>query len=489
MRTTIYANVGPYETRVAVRENGRLVEMYMERAQERSIVGNLYKARVSRVLPGMQAAFVDVGLEKDAFLFVDDVYDALEAEGVDPQEMGSQVSIESLLRPGQELMVQITREHGPTKGPRASSHITLPGRFLVFLPNTSHVGVSRRIADQKERERLRGILGQLPKSGGVIVRTAGEGRERKDFEQDLAFLEATWEHIRRKFEQAVAPTLLYSDVDVLLRVARDIAREDLAEFWVDNAEAFRRVVEFFQRFQPELVTRVKLYQRTTPIFTAFNIEEEIAQALSPWVDLPSGGSLVIEQTEALVVVDVNTGRYAKGQDLEETVFHINLEAAVEITHQLRLRNLGGIVVVDFIDMEDPAHREALLEAFRKELAKDRARTVLGPVGPFGLVQLTRKRTSASLWQYLTAPCPFCQGVGRLKSPATLALEIYREVRARAAELGAKAFLVRAPEEVVRLLTGDLAVLVKQLEADCGVQLAVRTSPDLHPARYELFPRA
>ncbi|MGQ9495478.1 MAG: Rne/Rng family ribonuclease [Thermoanaerobaculaceae bacterium] len=489
MRTTIYANVGPYETRVAVREDGRLAEMYLERAHERSIVGNLYKARVSRVLPGMQAAFVDVGLEKDAFLFVGDVYDALEEEGVDPQEMGAQAPIESLLRPGQDVMVQITRELGPSKGPRASSHITLPGRFLVFLPNTSHVGVSRRIADQKERERLRGILRQLPKTGGVIVRTAGEGRERRDFEQDLAFLEATWEQIRRKFENAAAPTLLYSDFDVLLRVARDIAREDLAEFWVDNAEAFRRVVDFFQRFQPELVTRVKLYQRATPIFTAFNIEEEIAKALSPWVDLPSGGSLVIEQTEALVVVDVNTGRYAKGQDLEETVFHINLEAAIEITHQLRLRNLGGIVVVDFIDMEDPAHQEALLEAFRKGLAKDRARTVLGPVGPFGLVQLTRKRTSASLWQYLTAPCPFCQGVGRLKSPATLALEIYREVRARAAELGAKAFLVRAPEGVVRLLTGDMAALVQQLEADYGVRLEVQISPDPHPARYELFPRA
>ena len=484
--STIYANVTPFETRVAVREDGRLSELYLERQRERSIVGNLYKGRVSRVLPGMQAAFVDVGLERDAFLFVDDVGEALEEEDVDWQVLRAQVPIQDLLRPGQEVLVQITRELGPSKGPRASSHITLPGRFLVFIPGGSHVGVSRRITDQKERERLRALLAELPKGGGVIVRTAGEGRELEDFQQDLALLQSTWDHIRRRFEATAAPALLYAEPDLLLRVARDVAREHVAEFWVDDPEAYRRLAEFFARVQPELVGALKLYQRTTPLFVAFGLEEEIQRLLAPAVELPSGGSLVIEQTEALVVIDVNTGRYAKGQDLEETVFHINLEAAREIPRQLRLRNLGGIVVVDFIDMEDPEHREALLEAFRKELAKDRARTILGGVGPFGLVQLTRKRTSTSLWNAVTAPCRVCGGLGRVKSPETLALELYREVLARAGQEGVKAFLARAPQEVVALFSGELAPLLAKLEAEHGVRLELAVASDAHPARFELF---
>lgn len=489
MTTTIYASVLPFETRVAVREDGRLVELYVERERERSIVGNLYKGRVSRVLPGMQAAFVDVGLERDAFLYVDDVGEALEEEDVDLQEVRSQTPIQDLLRPGQEILVQITRELGPAKGPRASSHVTLPGRFLVLIPGSSHLGVSRRITDQKERERLRSLLAELPKSGGLIVRTAGEGRELSDFQHDLNFLQATWEHIRKRWETTAAPALLYAELDLLLRVARDVARENVQEFWVDEPQAFRRVVEFFQRFEPALASVVKLYTRAMPMFAAFGLEEDIARALSPRVELPSGGSLVIEQTEALVVIDVNTGRYARGQDLEETVFHINLEAAREIPRQLRLRNLGGIVVVDFIDMEDPEHRHALLEAFRRELARDRARTLLGPVGPFGLVQLTRKRTSASLLKVLTETCPFCEGLGRLKSAETVALEAYRLILERAEELGARVFLLRAHPEVVKLLKGDLRPLVHTLETTHGVRVELSESHDPHPARFELIPKA
>ncbi|MGC8916006.1 MAG: Rne/Rng family ribonuclease [Thermoanaerobaculum sp.] len=488
MSTTIFANVSPFETRVAVREEERLMELYVERTLGRSVVGNLYKGRVSRVLPGMQAAFVDVGMERDAFLYVDDVGEALEEEDVDFQEV-PQAPIQDLLRPGQEILVQITRELGPGKGPRASSHITLPGRFLVLIPGSNHVGVSRRITDQKERERLRALLAELPRPGGLIVRTAGEGRGLADFQQDLAFLQATWEHIRRRFETTAAPALLYSELDLLLRVARDVARDNVREFWVDDGEAYRRVVEFFQRVQPDMTAAVKLYTRAKPMFSAFGLEEEIARALSPRVELPSGGSLVIEQTEALVVIDVNTGRYARGQDLEDTVFHINLEAAREIPRQLRLRNLGGIVVVDFIDMENPEHRHALLEAFRKELAKDRARTLLGPVGPFGLVQLTRKRTSASLWKTLTDPCPFCEGLGRLKSPETVALELYREVRERAQELGATVFRVRAHERVVKLLTGEWAPLLQTLEREHGVRVELAATHDPHPAHFELVPKA
>ncbi|MCX7895995.1 MAG: Rne/Rng family ribonuclease [Thermoanaerobaculum sp.] len=481
MTTSIYANVSPFETRVAVTEDGRLVEVYVERAAERSIVGNLYKGRVSRVLPGMQAAFVDVGLERDAFLYVDDVGEALEEEEVDLQEVRPQVPIQDLLRPGQEILVQITRELGRSKGPRASSHITLPGRFLVLIPGSSHVGVSRRITDQRERDRLRALLGELPRVGGIIVRTAGEGRELADFQQDLEFLQTTWEHIRQRWEQVAAPALLYAELDLLLRVARDVAREQVREFWVDDPEAFRRVVQFFQRVQPELVSAVRLYTRGSPMFATFGLEEAIAKALEPWVDLPSGGSLVIEQTEALVVIDVNTGRYARGQDLEETVFHTNLEAAREIPRQLRLRNLGGIVVVDFIDMEDPGHRDTLLEVFRRELAKDRARTLLGPMGPFGLVQLTRKRTSPSLWRTLTTPCPHCHGLGRVKSAETVALELYRQVLAQAQELGARGFQVRAHPQVVHLLRGELAALLQDLRDKLGAEVTLEEAEDPHLA--------
>lgn len=488
MTTTIYASVLPFETRVGIREDGRLVEFYVERERERSIVGNLYKGRVSRVMPGMQAAFVDVGLERDAFLYVDDVGEALEEEDLDLQDVRPQAPIQDLLRPGQEILVQITRELGPAKGPRASSHVTLPGRFLVFIPGSGHVGVSRRITDQKERERLRALLAELPKPGGLIVRTAGEGRELADFRHDLEFLQATWEHIRRRWETTAAPALLYSELDLLLRVARDVARNHVQEFWVDDPQAFRRVVEFFQRFEPGLASVVKLYTRARPMFAAFGLEEELTKALSPWVDLPSGGSLVIEQTEALVVIDVNTGRYARGHDLEETVFHINLEAAREIPRQLRLRNLGGIVVVDFIDMEDPEHRTALLEAFRKELAKDRARTLLGTVGPFGLVQLTRKRTSASLLKTLTEPCPFCQGLGRLKSAETVAFDSYRMILERSQELGAKVFLLRVHPKVLELLKGELGVLLQNLQTAHGVRVELAESHDPHPAHFELIPK-
>ena len=359
MATTVYANVTPYETRVAVREDGTLVESYHERSWERSIVGSIYKGRISRVLPGMQAAFVDIGLERDAFLYVDDVAETLEEEGVEPGEFPAAAApIQDLLREGQEIIVQVTRELGSSKGPRATSHVTIPGRYLVLLPGNGHIGISRRITDATERERLRALLAETPHSGGVIVRTAGEGRERADFLADLVWLESTWRHIGKRAQEVGAPCLLHRDLDLVLRAARDLTGPQLAEFWIDDADGYQRVVEFLDRVQPELTPRVKLYRRQLDIFEAFGLESELEQALQPKVWLRSGGSLVIEQTEALVAIDVNTGRYVGGADLEETVYRINLEAAREVARQLRLRNLGGIIVVDFIDMEVEEHRAA-----------------------------------------------------------------------------------------------------------------------------------
>jgi ribonuclease G len=483
--TIIYCNVTSYETRVAVRENSALVELLVERNRERSIVGSLYKGRISRVLPGMQAAFVNVGLERDAFLYVDDVVEALEDEEVEPEEVSPAVPIQDLLREGQEILVQITRELGSSKGPRATSHVTIPGRYLVLLPGSSHVGVSRRITDQTERDRLRSLLSEIPHTGGVIVRTAGEGRERADFLADLAVLESMWRHIAKRAEEVGAPCLVHRDLDLMLRAARDLTGPQLVEFWVDDSDGYQRVVEFLDRVQPELTSRVKLYRRQLDIFEAFGVEAELQQALEPKVWLRSGGSLVINQTEALVAIDVNTGRYVGSSDLEDTVFRINVEAAKEVARQLRLRNLGGIIVVDFIDMEQDEHREQLLEVLRGELARDRARTLAGPVGPFGLVQLTRKRTERSLERALTQACPTCNGLGRVKSPETVCLEIRRALLRASAGGEVPELTVRAHPEVTRMLMGELRSLLVELRERHGLNVRVFEASDFHPTRFEV----
>ncbi|MCU0291321.1 MAG: Rne/Rng family ribonuclease [Thermoanaerobaculaceae bacterium] len=484
MTTVIYCNVTPFETRVAVREGGALVELLVERSRERSVVGSLFKGRISRVLPGMQAAFVDIGLERDAFLYVDDVAEALE-EDIEPDELATSVPIQDLLREGQEILVQITRELGSSKGPRATSHITIPGRYLVLIPGSNHIGISRRITDQDERERLRALLADTPHTGGVIVRTAGEGRDRADFLADLAVLESMWRHILKRGEEVGAPSLVHRDLDLVLRAARDLTGPQLTEFWVDDPDGYQRVVEFLDRVQPELTSRVKLYRRQVDIFEAFGIEAELQQALQPKVWLRSGGSIVINQTEALVAIDVNTGRYVGGADLEDTVCRTNLEAAREVTRQLRLRNLGGIIVVDFIDMEKEEHREQLLEALRAELTRDRARSLVGPVGPFGLVQLTRKRTERSLERVLTRPCPTCEGLGRVKAPETVCLELRRALLSEAARSEASEFQVRAHPEIVRLLTGELKGILDELRERFGLNVRVFEAPGFHPSRFEL----
>jgi ribonuclease G len=485
--TVVYVNVTPFEARVAVREDGALVELLIERTRERSIVGSLYKGRISRVLPGMQAAFVDIGLERDAFLYVDDVAEALEDEGVEAAEVPAEVPIQDLLREGQEVLVQVTRELGSTKGPRATSHVTIPGRYLVLLPGSSHVGISRRITDQNERERLRALLGEVAPKGGVIVRTAGEGRDRDDFLADFTMLESMWRHIASRAEEVRAPSLLHRDLDLVMRAARDLTGAQLAEFWVDDTDAYQRIVEFLDRVQPELTRRVKLYRRQLDIFEAFGIAGELEQVLQPKVWLRSGGSLVINQTEALVAIDVNTGRYVGSEDLEDTVFRINVEAAREVVRQLRLRNLGGIIVVDFIDMESEEHQAALIEELRRSLVRDRARTLLGPVGPFGLVQLTRKRTERSLERALTLPCPVCDGLGRVKSPETVALEIRRALLKEAASREATEFTVRAHPDVVHLLSGQLRGIVDELRERYGIIIRLLEVPEFHPARFDVGP--
>ncbi|HEV7786906.1 MAG TPA: Rne/Rng family ribonuclease, partial [Thermoanaerobaculia bacterium] len=422
----------PHQTRIAVLEDDRLTEIFVERHRHRGLVGNVYKGRVTRVLPGMQAAFVDVGLERDAFLYVSDVAADVEAmedleiddarnhDEIPAQHQGGSPSIDDLLKPGQEIIVQVVKDPLPSKGARISTHVTLPGRYLVLLPTVKHFGVSRRIEDEAERERLVAILHQLPvTAGGLIVRTVGEGKGPEEFESDLVYLARLWEKVRHRAGRVSAPTLLHQDLDLALRVVRDLLRSDFAVLWVDGEETYERIVEFLDQVQPALVSKVKLFRQRSSLFEQFGIEEQIEAALKTKVWLKSGGYIVINPTEALVAIDVNTGRFVGQSNLEDTVLQTNLEAVSEIVRQIRLRDLGGIIVIDLIDMVEAVHREEVFASLESEIKKDRAKTKLLNISEFGLVEVTRKRSRSNLERLLTQPCSYCGGRGRIKSIATI----------------------------------------------------------------------
>ncbi|MCM2269575.1 MAG: Rne/Rng family ribonuclease, partial [Thermoanaerobaculia bacterium] len=398
MSSKMLVESDPYETRIAVLEDDRLAELHLERRHHRGVVGNVYQGRVTRVLPGMQAAFVDIGLERDAFLYVADVLPEVPAEeeldlnggddevarAIDPEAPAP--TIDTLLRPGQVLLVQVSKDPLPNKGARVTTHVTLPGRFLVLLPTVRHIGVSRRIEDDAERARLRRILEELPdEAGGFIVRTAGEEREARDFEADWRYLAGLWRRIREAADRSSAPALVHQDLDLALRVVRDLFSDEFAGLWVDDEETYARIVEFLDHIQPQHVPRVRLDRAERGLFDRFGIETEIDAALKPKVWLKSGGHLVINQTEALVAIDVNTGRYVGERDLESTALATNLEAVEEVVRQIRLRDLGGIIVVDLIDMTEAANRERVFEALGREQKKDRAKYKVLSISEFGLV--------------------------------------------------------------------------------------------------------
>ncbi len=409
----LYLSVNPFETRVAMFENSRLVSYRAERHRASSVVGNLYKGRVNRVLPGMQAAFVDIGLPRNAFLYVreaggilddfTDIFLAEDDDGLQPDSSNSDIS--DLLRQGQEILVQVVKDPIGTKGARLTTHISLPGRFLVYLPNVRHHGVSRRITDEDERNRLRALVQDFESPGGWIVRTAGEDQGLAELEADRNYLLQVWARVQALAEPARAPTLIHRELSTVLRAVRDLFTHAVSEVWIDDEESFEEVLEFLEQSDPSLVSRVKLYRQTTDLMNAFGVDRELEKVLRPKVWLKSGGYLVINQTEALVTIDVNTGKYVGSQTLEDTVFALNLEAAVEIVRQLRLRDLGGIIVIDFIDMEDLDHRQLVFDTLAEELATDPARTQLLPMSDIGLVQLTRKRTRPSLERTLSGSAP------------------------------------------------------------------------------------
>ena len=508
IKKTLLIERDPHQTRVAVLENDRLAEVVLERHRQRGLVGNLYKGRVTRVLPGMQAAFVDCGLERDAFLYVSDAVSDDEAtmdgrldrdavapgvqddddDGDHEEVAASRPSIVDLLKQGQEIVVQVRKDQLAGKGARVSAHITLPSRYLVFLPGSAHLGISRRIQDETERARLRAILAERkPPAAGLIARTEAEGRPSEDLAADATFLESLWSGIERRATVARAPSLLHGDLGLALRAVRDLFGADFDALWVDGEELYEEVVEFLAHTQPELVARVRLDARETGLFQRFGVNQEIAAALESKVWLRSGGYLVINPTEALVAIDVNTGKYVGRDSLEETIFRTNMEAVREIVRQIRIRDLGGIIVIDLIDMEEPAHREAVFALLEAELERDRSRTRVLNISEFGLVELTRKRSRSDLLTQLAQSCPYCRGSGRVKSTGTVCLDVRREVlehRGRSPRGGG--LLVRAHPEVVAALEGDERAVLDELETRIGAKVLLRGDSQLHHEQFDVL---
>jgi ribonuclease G len=485
-------NVAPWETRVALLEDTTLAELHIERRSERSIAGNIYKGRVVRVLPGMQAAFVDIGIEKAAFLHASDLLapalppevaregdtaDLVDGAAPPPPET---TPIEQRLQKGQEVLVQVSKEPIGTKGARVTANVSLPGRYLVFMPDTRHVGISRRIEDSAERDRLRDIVeGERPPQGGFIVRTAAEGATKREIHDDIRFLTRLWGRVAKAAEAASAPALVHADLDLVLRTVRDLFTSDVDRLAVDAEDDYRRVREFVEGLMPRLASRVHRYEGVTPIFDQYGIETKIARALERRVWLKSGGYLVFEQTESLTTVDVNTGRYVGKTDQEETILRTNLEAAQQVVQQLRLRNIGGIIVIDFIDMERPANRRKVSEALQEALKKDKARSHVVRISELGLVQMTRKRTRESLEQLLTSACPTCGGTGRERSVETLAYEALRRVqREVVGAANSTRVALRVHPEVATFLTEREPRSLDALERMVGRTVAVEAGPEL-----------
>src|SRR5207247_5172641 len=473
-----------HETIVAILEDDLVAEIFVERERQRGVAGNVYKGRVSKVLPGMQSSFIDIGLERDGFLYVADVIDTLEEfeklesgeddgdgqKRSDPRDRPPQ-KIEELLREGQEILVQVVKEPLGTKGARLTSHVTMPGRFLVFMPTVDHVGVSRKIESREERSRLRGIVRQFREehgfTGGVIIRTAAAGRSEADIVNDLSYFHQIWTEIRQKMETRRPPALLFQEQSRVTNLLRDLLTADYSAIRLDSEPEYRRVVALVERIMPTLLPRWKHYTQEFPSFGEYGVQAEIDKALRSKVWLKSGGYLVINQTEALVAIDVNTGRYVGKRTgrLEDTIVKTNLEAVKEIVRQLRLRDLGGIIVLDFIDMEERKNRQKVLQTVEQELKRDRSPSKALQVSDFGLVIITRKRVKQSLERVLTEPCPYCSGSGVIKSSSTICYEILSEVKKIGPDLNGHRLVLRVnPDIACALKAEEGGVLTEMMDA-------------------------
>jgi len=490
MARDLIVSTNPRETRVALLEDGVVAEIFLEREAHRGIVGSIYKGRVTRVLPGMQSAFVDIGLERDAFLHAADVFEELPENLLTPEETDAAraAPIEERLHEGEEVVVQVLKEPMGTKGARITSHVSLPGRYLVLMPTVEHVGVSRKITDEEERRRLKTILKEFRQErggGGLIARTAGLGREADAFLRDGRYLARTWDEVRALASRHRAPLLLYREPSLLERLLRDLLSDDIASIRLDSEREFQRTLELVRALEPSLASRVRLHDGGSGIMEEHGVQAELERALRSKVWLPTGGYIVINQTEALVAIDVNTGRFVGKNQLEETLLKANLDAVREIVRQIRLRDLGGIIVVDFIDMEERKSRREVMRALEQEMRKDRSPTKLLSVNEFGLVILTRKRVKQSLERLLMQPCPYCSGSGQVKGVATVCSEIYDEVKKLAADLRGQTLVLRVNPEVARALAGDEAAVLRSLASLTGGEVSVQADALLHQEQFDV----
>ena len=545
MNKEMIISTNGHETRVAILEDDLLAEVFIERERNRGVVGNVYKGRVSKVLPGMQSAFVDIGLERDGFLYVSDVINtmeeferlsgddddedtpapaAAEAVGSGAAEVASSAPganggpgggrgrgrggrdrggdrdkntpeprIEDLVKEGQDIIVQVAKEPLGTKGARLTSHVTMPGRFLVFMPTVDHVGVSRKIATREERNRLRGIVKEFRDQhhfgGGVIIRTAAEGRPKDDIVSDLQYFHRVWTEMRQKSETSRAPAVVFREASLVAKLLRDLLTDDYMAIRIDDAREHQRIIELLNRIMPAMASRVRLHDKPYPIFEEYGVQAELDKALKSKVWLKSGGSIVINQTEALVAIDVNTGRYVGKKTagrLEDTIIKTNLEAAKEIVRQMRLRDLGGIIVLDFIDMEEKKNRQKVFQAVEQELRRDRSPSKALQVSDFGLVIVTRKRVKQSLERTLTEPCPYCSGIGTIKSSSTVCYEILTEVKKVGPDLDGLGVLLRVNPDIARALKDEERGVLRDLKQMLGKDVIVKADVQLHHEQFDVM---
>jgi ribonuclease G len=495
MSTEILVNISQNETRVALVEGGALQEVFIQRASRHGLVGNIYKGIVKRVLPGMQAAFVEIGLERTAFLHAADMLRSPGggelAEQVVGQEAPEPPPIDKLLSEGQEVLVQVLKDPLGSKGARLTTLLSVPSRYLVLLPFDRHVGVSARIEDEAERARLKAAVGALVQrrapAYGAIVRTAGEGADEASLEADLEFLLRLWDSVGERARAAKPGTLVHGDLPLSMRILRDLLGTEVDRVRIDSAVEFERLRQFAQTFVPGSVHKVEQHNGGVPIFDLYGVEDDLERALERRVELKSGGHLVIDQTEAMTTIDVNTGAFTGHRNLEETILKTNLEAAQAIARQLRLRNLGGIIILDFIDMRNEAHRAQVLRALEKELKRDPARTTVHPFSPLGLVEMTRKRTRESLGHILCEPCPACEGRGTLKSVETVCNGIMRDIARAARQFEAKAFLVIAAPGVIARLTDEQPQALAELEEQLRRPIRLQAETQYLQDNYDVVP--
>lgn len=494
MTTEILINAADYEVRLALVEDGNLAEFHMQRPTERGIMGNVYKGRVVRVLPGMQASFVDIGIERTGFLYVDDVCIASHTGEFAPcvtdcastHVREQSLRIEDLLTQGQEILVQVSKDPIGTKGARLTCHVSLPCRSLVFLPQTDHIGVSRKIEDEAVREEIKNKIEAIRPAGtGFIARTLAEFASNEELEADMEYLLLSWQDILDKAHKQTAPSLLHKDIDITLRSVRDYFTSNVDKLIIDDRKAWLALLEHVETFAPKLRDRIQLYTDPIPLFEAHNIEVEISRAIDKKVWLRSGGYIIIESTEALTVIDVNTGRFVGKKDFNDTILKTNMEAATEIAWQLRLRNIGGIVIIDFIDMESAEHREALFNTFQDAVKNDKSKINILKLSEFGLVQMTRKRSSENLHQLMCEPCKYCNGEGMLKSRRTICYEIFRQVKRESGNHGEKLVELRVHPDIAKLLLGNEAKNLAGVEKQIDCRIEIIPTSDLHLENYTI----